>query len=233
MASPRPNAPNPHQSSLMFAAGLAVASFMFPVLSWATVPLQYLNTHLHELCHALASALTGGYVDRINVFRDGSGVTLTAGGSLLAVAPAGYCGSALIGALMIYFSRTARGARAVMQVLAVVLASSMVFWVRGDVIGVIAGFFWIALLVFLSRRLQDKHALFAVHFLGATQCLASLQAFHTLLSVSAFRMGIDSDAQNMANASGIPAIFWAVLWFVFSVVLMVWTLRSAWRPRPS
>lgn len=82
-----------------------------------------------------------------------------------------------------------------------------------------------------ANKLDDRQSVFFVQFLGATQCLASLEAFLTLMHVSMRR--IDSDAQNMANASGIPAIFWAVGWFWFSVALMGLTLRSAWRKSSS
>lgn len=218
---------------MLIAGALAVASFMVPVLWWITVPLQYLNTHIHELCHALVGVATGGSVETIHVYSDASGVTYIGGGLALFVNSAGYCGAAIIGALMILAARTAKGARAAMLVLGGILAFSMVVWVRGDAIGIVSGLAWIAAFLFASKKLDDRMSVFLVQFLGATQCLASLQSFLTLVGASVSALHVETDAQNMANASGIPAIFWAVSWFGFSAVLMVLTLRSAWKPRPS
>ena len=221
----------PHQGSLLIAAGLAVASFIVPLLWWITVPIQYLNTHIHELCHAIVGAVTGGEVYNIVVRQDGSGVTPILGGSLLLTASAGYCGASIVGALMIFFARTAKGARAVMVTLGGMLLFSLVFWVRGDLVGILSAIFWIGALLIGARKLNDSNSTFLIQFLGATQCLASLQSFLVLVHASV--QHVDSDAQNMAAASGIPAMFWALSWFGFSVVLMGLTLRSAWRPHPS
>src|SRR5690348_9171182 len=107
---PRAGQPlRPHQNTLVIAAVVSLLLWIMPVFGYILLPLQYLNTHLHEFSHALVAIATGGSVDTIKVFSDGSGVTYASGVDIL-VNSAGYIGATIIGGLMIVFSRTERGA---------------------------------------------------------------------------------------------------------------------------
>lgn len=195
------------------------------------LPLVYLNTHIHELCHALAALATGGEAMRIEVFSNGSGVTPVLGGWLTVVASAGYVGSALVGAGMIFFSRTQRAARVTLFLLATALTLSMLAYVRGDVVGIISGIFWSALLFVLAKVLKPGPVVFAAQFIGVTQCLNAGYSILTLLKLST-GAEIQSDATLMENATHLPAMLWAVVWAGLSLVLLVLTLRRAWRQAP-
>ncbi|MCH8273517.1 MAG: M50 family metallopeptidase [Armatimonadetes bacterium] len=218
----------PHQRLLLLASAAAVAAWVIPYIRYLSLPLIYLNTHIHELFHAIAAEGTGGDAARILVHADGSGLTATAGGNLFLIASAGYVGSAILGAAMIALGRTERSARAVLLVLAGVLTVGMVFWVRGDGIGVLSGVMWILLLAVLGRFLRGTGAIFAAQFLGVQQCLASAQAFLVLFQVSAFTTH-QNDAKLLAEHTGMPAVLWATLWAVFSATLILLALRRAWR----
>jgi len=99
------------QSSLLGATALALALQWVPILRPLSLPFIYLNTHLHELMHAIATVLTGGMAGRIEVYADGSGVTLSAGGFMPIIASAGYMGSMLAGTGLLMASRTPESAR--------------------------------------------------------------------------------------------------------------------------
>lgn len=220
-----------HQTAIITAAISSLALMFVPFLHWALLPMVYLNTHIHELCHALTAVGTGGVVDNIVVNSDGSGVTLTGGGIRFLVSSAGYVGSAIVGALLMMGSRTEKSTRISLTVLGVCLASSMLIWVRGDAVGIGAGFVWLAALFGLVRYGKGPKLMFAGQFIGVQQCLQSGLALNELIKISALTQG-DSDAQNMATATGIPAIAWAVAWCGFSL-FMVWLgLRKAWSPAP-
>ena len=148
------------------------------------------------------------------------------------VASAGYVGSAIIGALMVYFSRSEKGARAALFVIASALTISMLLWVRGDAVGVISGICWIGLLSLMATRLKGDWLKFAAQFLGFQQLVMAFQSLFTLWEISAFTESM-SDASNMQNSTQIPAVFWASTWCLFSGLLAFLTLRSAWRSGPS
>jgi hypothetical protein len=223
----------PHQTALLFAAGFSLIIWAIPLLSRVFLPLIYVNTYLHELCHAMAGQITGADIDMIRINADGSGTTPMAGGNIWLIGPAGYMGATLLGALIIWFSRTESGARNVLRTLAIVLAMAMLLWVRGDFVGVIAGIGWIATLVAGSVFLKGMPLLFAAQFVGVQQCLNAITSVYTLLQISAISE-TQSDALIMQNHSGIPAFFWAFGWCAFSLVLVSISLRHAWirRVRP-
>ncbi len=220
----------PHQSSLMLAALAAAAAWFVPLLRIVMLPLQYLNTHLHEMSHAIMAAATGGDIQNIIVRSDGSGVTPVAGGSILLEASAGYLGASIIGALMIYFGRTPERAKFVLYTLCGMLAVSMVAWVRGDVVGIMSGLFWVGALFIGAKELQGPWLLFVVQFLGVEQCLTSVQSVFNLLEITQ-HTEVHSDALIMAQTTGIPALVWAFAWTLFSFAVVVVSLRLAWRSK--
>ncbi|MCH8979868.1 MAG: M50 family metallopeptidase, partial [Armatimonadetes bacterium] len=115
------------QRLLIWASVASLAVWAVPYLRPVLLPLIFYNTHIHELCHALAAVVTGGSVEFIKVNANGSGVTHTLGGSPFLLATSGYVGSAIVGGLLIFGSRTVEGARKMLWVAAGFIALSMVF----------------------------------------------------------------------------------------------------------
>jgi len=213
---------------LLGAATLALATWLVPFLKPIGLPLLYLNTHFHELFHALVAVGTGGVADHIAVYGDGSGETPVRGGLILLVAGAGYVGSAVLGGLLIYFSRSAEAARRVMGVLAACLLLSMLLWVRADLVGILSGIFWVCALALAARYLRGESAIIAGQFLGVQQAMNGLQSLLVLLNISAVGER-QSDAGIMASRTGLPPIFWAILWVAVSIICVVAAIRKAWR----
>ena len=219
----------PHQTALLFAAGISLLAFFVPPLAALLLPLRLLNTHLHELGHALAAILTGGSPERILVFGDGSGVTPIAGGFLPLVASAGYLGAAAAGAAILLAMRTERGARAALAVTGFALAASMVLFVRGDLTGVVSGIGWSLALVAASRTLRGGTLLFAAGLVGLQQGLNALRSLSDLLQITAMSER-QSDAVLMQSATYVPAFVWAAIWGVLGLAVAGFTVRRAWGP---
>lgn len=227
-----PNSLRPHQLALITACIISVALWFLPFLRWATVPLQYLNTHIHEAWHALATVATGGMVSHIEVHANGNGETLTMGGIGFLISSAGYVGASLVGAAIIASARSPKAAKTTLTLLGIAIAYALVVWVRRDVFGIASAAVWIVALWAMAYRLKNDHLVFAAQFLGVQQCLNSIQSLFFLVKISGFG-ATQSDAGNMQNATGIPAIVWSVLWCAVSFALMIWALRFSWRSSPS
>lgn len=193
------------------------------------LPLRLLNTHIHELAHAVAALLTGGVPQYIRVNADGSGVTPVAGGILAIVASAGYLGAAAAGAGIVYAMRTENGARWALRGTSIALAVSMLLFVRGDVIGVMSGFLWIGALFAASKYLNGPWLSFVAALIGLQQGLNSLRSLTDLYQITALSEA-HSDATLMQDATLIPAIVWAVIWGVCGMAVVVLTVRRAWGP---
>jgi hypothetical protein len=218
----------PHQKAIL-AAGLAsLVVWAIPLIQRLLLPMQYLNTHLHEFAHAMAGQASGGNVESIQVLADGNGITPITGGSIWLIGPAGYVGAALIGSAVIWFSRTERSAKNTLRLLAFVLGLSMVLWVRGDLVGVLSGIGWVAALFAAGTFLKGGSLLFAAQFVGLQQCLNSIQAVYVLFNISAFSE-MHSDASVMQKNTGVPAVVWATGWCLVSLALIVVALRHSWK----
>lgn len=204
---------------LVVASVLAFALWVIPVTRPLGIPLVFLNTHIHELWHALAALATGGQVQFIKVFADGSGVTPVGGSFLPLTASAGYVGASIVGGALIAASRRTDTAQRALMTLGIALAVSMVVFVRGDLVGWIAGGFWTVACLWGAQRLKPETIAFVTAFLGVQQCLTSVQALLVLFHLSV-GTSVHSDALLMQQATGLPSVLWAGLWIAMSVVSM-------------
>jgi hypothetical protein len=167
----------------------------------------------------------GGLVSHIEVHANGNGETYTFGGNNLLISSMGYIGASLVGAAMIAFAHTPKAARGALISLSAILAIIVLLWVRRDPFGIVSGAVWIVGLWVMAKHLDDNKQLFAAQFLGVQQCLNSIQS----LRISGF--GVEqSDAGNMQQITGVPAIVWAVLWCGVSLTAMAYALKFSWRP---
>jgi len=139
-------------------------------------------------------------------------------------------GSAVAGALLLISSKSEKGARTALWTLGIVLITSMVAFVRGDLVGLLSGAFWCVLLPVLGKKLSKDSVIFAAQFLGIQQCF---MAFHSLSDL--FQLSVsttaETDAAILAQSTGIPAIVWAVGWSILGVIAIVAGLKVAWHEK--
>ena len=204
---------------------------------WDTLlikPFRLFVVLVHEVCHAGAALATGGEVIEIRTNWDESGHTLTEGGFFPLISSAGYVGSALAGALLIY-----TGIRPVLQRLALVLVGAscagmtLAYTPLGGVdfyLGIFGGLTLVVLA--LRSRLAGRAG--AV-WMGIMLCLYSLHDFSTDLWLQ----------PEMADA-GILARYWgwfwgwplgpyliALVWVVISIFCMYRAMRALVRRQSS
>lgn len=100
------------------------------------------------------------------------------------------------------------------------LSGAMVTWA----VGVGAG----ALLLTAAIAATPSLRQFVVVFLGVQISLDGLRSVRTLISRTTQGVG-HSDAVNMANYTGVPAIFWALLWATIGLLVVGAALIYFWR----
>lgn len=221
------------QKLLITAAVLTVGLWVVPFLRPLILPLVYFNTHIHELAHALAALATGGQVEYIHVYADGSGATPVRGGAILFVASAGYVGAAVVGGLMILGSRTEDSARRTLWTAFAFMLLSILLFVRFDTVGILSGILWTGALCLAARFLKKDAVILLTQFLGLSLALTSLQSVLILLNLTT-NPGLHNDAKILQDATFIPGIVWALLWTAISVIAIWTSLKSAWKPaRPT
>jgi hypothetical protein len=216
------------------AASILIALFIAVWLLWDTpivYPIKIFVVVLHELSHAVAALLTGGQVVGIQIFPEEGGVTFTRGGWPFIILSAGYPGSLLAGGVLLYFSSYRRRVRALMTLLAVLIALSTLLFFR-NFFGVIYGLLAAAALLFSAYRLPAVVNFYITRFIAIASCLYALLDIRSDLftSTPAFS-GAVNDAVALSRLTGIPALIWAVVWLVISLAMTVFFLSRAARIR--
>jgi peptidase M50B-like protein len=218
----------PQVRTLLIAAAITIALWYIPFLSLLSYPFALFVTFIHEGGHALAALLTGNSVASLSVAYDTSGLTYTTTGGLLSqtiVSSAGYLGAMAYGALLLFLIRRAVAARYVLiGSAAFILALTLVYGL-GSLFTIVTGIGIAAGLVAIAVYASPRVATFFVSFLAVQAVLNAFLNLRDLFYLS-FVPGSHSDAANMANATGIPAFFWSVVWIGAACTILCLAMRA-------
>lgn len=207
-----------------------------PTLDFITYPLRLFVTFIHEAGHGLAAVITGGQFRNFEIFRDGSGVATTAGGSPLLVLPAGYLGTALFGSVLFYLANRLPYPKAIagflgVSVVLIALRFGGLFSIAG-VVGIVMG----ALLIGLAWRGHADVTLLVLNVLAVVVGLNAVLDLFFLVNnsgISAGQVRNDAAAFQAAIAPLIPAAIWAGLWALTAVGMLgaaiYFSLIKGWR----
>src|SRR4026208_2225050 len=230
----------PQAMTLLVAAALSILLWFIPFAEILAYPFRIFVTFIHEGGHAIAALLTGNSVSSLSVATNASGETYTTYGGIISqvlISSAGYVGSMAFGALLLILIRKAVAARIVLLSCAIlVFGLTMIyglfkplFWMNG-LSGIpftlMAGLFISGGLVLIARFASARVATFFVSFLAVQCVLNALFDLKTVFFLSSpFGPTVQTDALNMSNATGIPAIFWTVLWIAFALGILWFAMR--------
>lgn len=230
----------PQAMTLLIAATISVVLWFIPFAEFLTYPFRIFVTFVHEGGHALAALLTGNSVASLSVAMNASGETYTTQGGLISqvfISSAGYLGSMAFGAMLLILIRKAVAARIVLIGCGIfVFALTMIYgffkpllWMNawsGIPFTLLAGLFISVGLVLIARFASARVTTFFVSFLAVQSVLNALFDLKTVFFMSSpFAPAAQTDAVNMANATGIPAIFWTVAWIGLALGILWFAMR--------
>jgi hypothetical protein len=230
----------PQAAVLLTAAVISVVLWFVPFAEILTYPFRIFVTFIHEGGHALAAVLTGNSVASLSVATNASGETYTTNGGLFSqvfVSSAGYLGAMAYGALLLVLIRKAIAARVVLIGSAVLIFGLTVIYglIKPAMSGVVtsslpftilAGTALAASLIALAKYASARVATFFVSFLAVQCILNALLDLKTVFFLSSpFAPSVPTDAVNMANATHLPAMFWAITWIALAVGILGLAMR--------
>ncbi|HEX8368292.1 MAG TPA: M50 family metallopeptidase [Pyrinomonadaceae bacterium] len=235
----------PQLKLLLLATVITIALWFIPYAEWLVYPIRLFVTFIHESSHALVALLTGGSVQSLTVASDGSGVVWGASSnwiSALLTSSAGYLGTTFFGVLLLFLIRRAISARAVLFALAGLIGLMTVIFgflvplfnisevkvtLASIAFTTFVGAALAAVMLAIARFASAKTANFAVAFLAVQLVLNAFADLKTLFFLNAPFVGSDiqTDAMNMQNATGLPAVAWILIWIGISVVMISVGLR--------
>lgn len=232
----------PQVRTLLIATLITLALWFIPYAEILTYPFRIFVTFIHEGGHAIAALLTGNSVASLSVAINASGETYTTNGGMFSqmfVSSAGYIGAMAYGTLLLFLIRRAVAARLVLLGTALFifvltigfglfkpLMSGSWSMLSGIPFTLLAGVVIAGALIAIARYASARVASFFVSFLAVQCVLNALTDLKTVLFLSSpWGAAVPNDAQNMANATGIPSMFWAIIWIGVSLVLLSMAMR--------
>ncbi|MCE2434348.1 MAG: M50 family metallopeptidase [Candidatus Latescibacteria bacterium] len=203
----------------LLLAVIALALWDTPVIK----PFRVFVVWIHEMGHASMAIATGGEVEELRVRWNESGHVISRGGIFPLISSAGYVGSAILGALLIYTGRwlgTQRILLGLVGTLQIGMAAlytpfgTLDFW-----FGAICGL----LLILVTIRLGSLSHVLAT-WIGIVLCLYSLYDFRTDLWMQTER----TDAGILARYFGIEILAYpiAFVWATISIYVMFKAMRG-------
>lgn len=215
--------------TLLFLAGSALLTRFIPFSSL----FRNLDTMFHEFGHALVTLLLSGSVLRIELYPDHSGVTysaIAAGGRAILVSLAGYPLASLFSLLLFYlYSRDKRQWGLIIA--SGVALVMLVLYVRGGF-----GMIWLSGFILLNAAmlfLWPKVSKYYYLFLAFLTLEESVMGTLFLVTASVLTPSRAGDAANLARLTPLPAILWALLFFLFSLLCAKWALGFFFREEKS
>jgi hypothetical protein len=233
------NDARPQATTLLIASAVSLVLYFVPYVSVLTYPFQIFVTFIHEGGHAIATLLTGNSVASLSVAADTSGLTYHTGGGVLAsmfISSAGYLGAMGFGALLLVLIRHRVKARVILIGSAALIASlTLIFGIFKPILTMS----YLAAIPFTVRRRSDCRRLdrdrkirhpSGCEFLCGAACRAmrperSVNLRDVFFLSTPFAPAVHNDAMNMANATGIPAIFWTIFWIAIAFGMLWFVMR--------
>ncbi|ALS24371.1 MULTISPECIES: M50 family metallopeptidase [Paenibacillus] len=177
-----------------------------------------LNTMIHEFAHAIMTLALSGHVMFIELYANHSGVTysqISSGWSLIPISLAGYTFASLF-AWFMFYARAKGKERLGLQTITLVAILSLVLFVRNEY-----GIMWligfvllnIVMLAFVPRLLRDGYYLLLSFLMLEEAVFGSF----SLVLYAMQDPAAAGDATNLAQATLIPALGWAIFFTVFSL----------------
>lgn len=206
-----------------------------PFGGYAMYPFKLLATWMHELSHGIVMLVSGAGFDRMEVYRDGSGLAFADYGvgpfASAVIAAAGYMGTPVWGAAILLGARNPRWTRGVLVALGLTLVGTALLAVSN-------GFGRTALTVTGAAVIAvgaapQRIAFFVAQLVGAQACVNAVLDIRVLFRPALVVDGAvvrASDAHAMARATvGTDARWavwmWAGLWLAWSLGILFLTLR--------
>lgn len=214
------------QSHWIFYLTLAFAAFL-PRIPFIGGYFRVFNTMIHEDGHAIMALLTRGKAQKIELFADTSGSTVTYSKYKLShflTSLAGYPASAGAAWLLFYLLNK-QDELTLLIAIGILLALNLILFIRNTY-----GIIWILTLGGLLYLLFYFDSLIAmriaVTFFAGVLFWGSLVAPFSLIKITWKNPRQAGDATNLNKLTGIPSFLWSILFLAFSLWIAYFTVQQ-------
>lgn len=182
----------------------------------------------------------------LTIVADGAGhggLTFCQGGNAFLYDQAGYLGAAVFGCLLILLGQYPRLAKAMLVAVGISIATASFFlmplslfqsgMVGQGILSMGWGLAMALVLIGLGIKLKAGLANVVLLFLAVQTALNSVTCIGDLIALALGLGGVHafSDATNMADMTGIPALCWSIFWGISSIVMVGFTVKETYGRR--
>jgi hypothetical protein len=240
------------QTPLFLALAASLLVWLLPFGRLIAYPFTLFVTLVHEGGHVMMALLTGGTVYSMAIAPDASGLTLTAPNGTLSgvlIANAGYLSATSYGTAVLWLANGRADCRKILRFSALLVLGLVVFftvfvkdwpaavWASGLSISlgmklftILAGGLIALSLWLVSTAKSPAFVDFVANFLGLECIFNGLGDIRTVLALSVYSTS-HSDAQNLAELTGIPSVAWALGWGAVSLWAIGLTFKAVLKNR--
>ncbi|KAL6715991.1 hypothetical protein ACLMJK_006953 [Lecanora helva] len=191
-----------------------------PYVRYILWPFKMLVIAFHEFSHAITACCTGGRVESISLDPHEGGVTQMRGGISAITLPAGYLGSSLIGALLIFCGFDIVASKVASIALGVGFLLTL-WWARKDWLTIGTVLASVGLLVACWFIKHAEPLRFVVLFIGV---MSALYSVWDICDDLILRKVNSSDASVFAKRYGGSSHCWGIIWSLISLALMIFSI---------
>lgn len=204
------------------------------VVLWNTFllyPVKLFVVMLHEMSHGLMAELFGGDIVNIQIdYRVGGYCRYTVPSSFMArfmIASAGYLGSLVWGALILVAAVRTKKDRYISLAIGLVLLVLSWFVIKtGEWFGIAMTIGFALFMLISSKYLSDTFHDYFLKFIGMVSCLyVVIDIKNDLID----RTGIGSDADAIADLTGVPSLVVGIVWFFLATLVLYYVLKYTFR----
>eukprot|EP00884_Botryococcus_braunii_P002278 jgi/Botrbrau1/12050/Bobra.0295s0006.1 len=212
--------PNASQRGTLIAIAImmfVIAFFWFtPIVSKVLYPFKVLTVAFHEFGHAAVGICTGAKISSIELDPELGGATHMVGGIRFCTLPAGYLGSSLIGALLIFFGFDSLASKIAAALIAALLLLVLIWAKNWFARGITLLFIVIIILLYF---IPGGWAIrYFVLFVGV---MSAMYSIWDIMEDLVFRKVNESDAAQFAELCRCcPAQVYGIIWAIVSVAFM-------------
>jgi len=215
----------PIKSWIRVAIFLAVSAFLTRLIPFSDY-FRNVDTLIHELSHAIVTLGLSGNVMFVHLYSDHSGITYMsyAGGwKSVPISIAGYAGSALFTVLLFYLHSIKKEKAGLIGIASLTVLSLAIFVRNGYGVGWCAGF---AILTILICVLNKPGIIKGYYLLISFICLVeSVISSLIILSLAFQDPNAAGDAASLASDTFVPAFVWGLLFTLFSLICVRWSIK--------
>lgn len=204
------------------------------VVLWNTFllyPVKIFVVMLHEMSHGLMAELFGGDIIEIQIDRQiGGYCKYTVPDSFLGrfmIASAGYLGSLFWGALILILAVRTDKDRYISLGIGIALLLLSWFVIKtGEWFGIVMTVSFALFMIASFKLLSDTFHDYFLKFIGMVSCI------YVVIDIKSDlidRTGIGSDADSIAEMTGIPSLVVGIIWFFLASLVIYYTLKYAFR----